>query len=662
MIGRFPIRYAVPAILLVAIGLYLGFFNMVMQPNAAGATDRLIRSTMLERTQSLQAGLSHAYSRNDFSNVDMLAFYANTDRQSRGLFIVADSGKVIKSHRARFQGENISTLDMGYNTESAEAAKGSGEIVLADNGSYLVSAYASIKARDKTYTLFLVDDYSLYAAEINRLTAIPEQMGAALLLGAVVLITLMLYLTLTGRLKILSTAANAVAQGQAGIRTGFKGNDEIAQLGKVFDHMAVGIDAGRAELEEARKLSEYASRAKSDFLANMSHEIRTPLTGVLGMLEALKELNLTKEARRFAVIANRSAHSLLDLINDILDFSRLEAGKKRLRMAPMNMATVIHGVYDTMSQQAVIKDLKLDITDATKEPLWIDGDEKALRQILMNFVSNAIKFTESGSVKVELKTVDMGDKEIEVQLNVVDTGAGLEKDDLKRLFDRFEQVEEFKHSQKGTGLGLAICRELVELMKGKIWAESVVGAGSIFSMSFATSRTEGFEEDDPLTNIDVKTFKRPLRVLAVDDNQINRTVIYQTVTGLGLKAFVAEDGAAAIAQVKRRLSRNLTPFDIILMDIHMPEMDGLDTMDQIRKLGDWASRIPIIALTAHAFSDQRAEFLDRGMVGYVSKPIDKNLLAIEIARTSDTLNLLVRTKKKVPLKKKSSGRIKIKKK
>ncbi len=660
-LGRFPIRYAVPAILLMAFLIYIIFFNLVMMPIAKGSADRLIRSTLLERMQNLRAGLEHAYQAGDEGAIDKMIFYANAAQQSRRLFVIDQAGFVIKAHRARFAGGDIALADTAYDQAKAALAAASADINVQEVGDGLFAAYSVMNIQGQKYILYLVDDYSLRIAEITRLTTIPETIGAGLLLVVVLLLGFLLYFTLTGRLNQLTQAANAIASGQTGVRAGLDGADEIAQLGRVFDTMAIGVDKARLELEHARTDSEYANRAKSDFLANMSHEIRTPLTGVLGMLEALKELKLTPEARRFAVMANKSAFSLLDLVNDILDFSRLEAGKKLLRTAPMNIATMVRSVHDALAHQAVINDLDLDCEKAMSAALWIEADEKALKQILMNFVNNAIKFTRKGSVKVSVEAVDREDGMIDLNMSVTDTGDGIEEEDLVRLFERFEQVEEFKHSQKGTGLGLAICRELIRLMKGKIWAESKVGKGSIFHISVPVSRSDSYVEIDTLTNVDITSFKRPLRVLAVDDNQINRTVIYQIVSGLGLKTFVAEDGANAIEQVKRRLSRNLQPFDIILMDIHMPDMDGLDTMDHIRKLGDWAARVPIIALTAHAFSDQRAEFLDRGMVGYVSKPIDRNALALEIAKTSDKLNLLVHKQKKTPLKKKSSGRITIKK-
>ncbi len=664
MIGRFPIRYAVPAILLLAFLVYLAFFNSVMQPTSEGATQRLVRAQMMERTQVLQADLEHGLAASNGAVLDSLFFYASANPQSRGLFLVDGNGKIIKAHMARFEGGNIEQFNSDFKAGEAEKALNSKGIYLLEGSDNHYKAYAAVEAGEQHYILYMEDDYSLYAAEIARLTGIPKTIGAALLLFVIAVLSLLLHFTLTGRLKKITIAARALESGKKGVKTGVEGGDEIADLALVFDTMVVGIDAARSELEEARSESEYANRAKSDFLANMSHEIRTPLTGVLGMLEALKELKLSKDARRFAVLAKRSAHSLLDLINDILDFSRLEAGKKRIRVAPMNMANVVEGVHDTLAQQAIIKDLDLDCSEAMTTALWIEADEKALRQVLMNFINNAIKFSSKGTIKVTIKATDLPDKTdmLDLHVSVSDMGEGIEADDLERLFDRFEQVEEFKHSQKGTGLGLAICRELVALMKGKLWAESKVGVGSTFHFKVPVQKSVSYENVDTLRNVNISSFKRPLRVLAVDDNNINRTVIYQTVSGLGLKAFVAEDGATAIELVKRRLSRNLQPFDIILMDIHMPGLDGLDTMDRIRKLGDWAARIPIIALTAHAFSDQRAEFLERGMVGYVSKPIDRNLLALEIAKTSDHLNLLVHEKKKPPLKKKSSGRIIIRKK
>jgi len=364
------------------------------------------------------------------------------------------------------------------------------------------------------------------------------------------------------------------------------------------------VDAERRMRERA----EQADRAKSDLLAVVSHELRTPMGTVISMSELLLNGTLESNQKRYAETLQQSARSLLTVLNELLDYSKLEAGRFELDRAVFDLHELVKSVGSELQARARDKGLLGAVNVGMSCPRFIKGDAVRLRQVLTNFIDNAVKFTPRGSVHLHANAGEANDK-LRLRFDVSDTGIGLGEFQKQRLFQPYAKVDRANASQ-GTGLGLSISRGLVELMGGEIGCESTPGQGSLFWFTIPTERADTSPSKDAAA-----TGTLIGHVLVVENNAVNRMLIGAYLEEFGLTYDVVEDGAAGLERLATK------DYDLVLMDIMMPELDGVETTKRIRKLGGDAAELPIVALTAHAMKGDREDYLAAGMDGYVSKPI-----------------------------------------
>lgn len=384
---------------------------------------------------------------------------------------------------------------------------------------------------------------------------------------------------------------------------------EKLQLNKAIEKWT----AAKQAADEAIRAAEEATQAKSEFLARMSHEIRTPMNGIIGFAILMLDSDLNFEQRRQMTYLHDAGSSLLVIINDILDFSKLEAGKLEIEQVALEPRAIVDGAVAIIRSEALAKGVALDLIVADDVPQWVVGSPTRLRQILLNLLTNALKFTHRGQIAVTASCD--ASAEDRLRFEIKDTGIGIAVEQQHRLFQYFSQIDA-SHQYGGTGLGLAISQRLVDAMHGTIGVTSAPGAGSTFWFTARLAATEPVPSTDAL-NV-VTAIRR--RILVVDDNAVNQIVVQAMLKKDGHEVVLVSDGAQAVRAVE------VGDFDLVLMDMQMPVMNGEEATRAIRRLGESVRDIPIVALTANAMNEDIRRCRDAGMNHHLAKPVDRELL------------------------------------
>jgi signal transduction histidine kinase/ActR/RegA family two-component response regulator len=541
--------------------------------------------------------------------------------------LVSSGGRVVAASDSSRLGAGVGSLGLeGHHL--AELRSETGHVVTDWIGrrALVVSHPVKLEGIPDQWTLYVAipTSVALANARNNALTALFFGFVAICL---AMLIAWRLGDSLSKPVVVMARTMRRMAEGDLDVPT------PKAHPSSELGDMATALEAFRTnarerlEAESARRAAEKTARDRSEFLAVMSHEIRTPMNGVLGMADALARTQLAPDQRQMLTVLTASGSTLLGLLNDILDFSKIESGRFEIDLQPFSLNALVRDVTELFRTQAEGKGVALTVNLPTAAPPLM-GDAPRIRQVLHNLMSNAVKFTHAGSIKVDVGVRAMGAKESELVVEVADSGIGISDETQRRLFQKFVQGDaSTTRAYGGTGLGLAISRELARLMGGDISVQSQPGKGAVFTVTLRLPHAEAAAAEDQVVQPAAdaggdQAAEQPLRILVAEDNPTNRQVMQIILDMLGAAVTFAQDGAEAV----QHWSRN--DYDIVLMDVQMPIMDGMTATREIRarEKEQGGRRLPIVAVTANAMAHHVDDCLAAGMDAHVSKPIRANEL------------------------------------
>jgi len=494
-------------------------------------------------------------------------------------------------------------------------------IYVNSKGRKVISGYADLKE----YGAEKVGDWSLLStAPYNDIMAplynlfFNISMFLLLTMAATLFIGFFIARTISLPIVKLKNAAIRIGKGEFVTKIGIESKDEIGVLSKTLVDMSASLKERSDEIIYAKELAQKGEKIKAEFLANMSHEIRTPMNGVLGMLGILEETELTTEQQDTVKTIRSCGDSLMVILNDVLDFSKMDADKLELEYIPFNLKKCLEDSIFLFAKQASEKGITLTFNIDENIPEGFTGDVTRIRQVLVNLINNALKFTSQGEIIVSVTSSFNDDDLYDLQFSIKDSGIGISKEDRNKLFKTFSQVDSSTTRKfGGTGLGLAISYKLIKRMDGKIWVESKLGEGSTFSFNISLKSTK-LNEKEAQSNkfkIDSNLAKKfPMRILLVEDNSINQELAVNMLQSVGYQANVAGNGQEAIDLLEQ------IDYDLILMDLQMPVLDGVKaTKIIVEKWGECRPRI--VAMTANVLPEHRKMCKDAGMDGFIPKPI-----------------------------------------
>jgi signal transduction histidine kinase/CheY-like chemotaxis protein/HPt (histidine-containing phosphotransfer) domain-containing protein len=583
--------------------------RMYDQPLQAINYARLAQTSFVMMDREIE----RAMHKGDMAGLDMEGlsvanddFMANLDvAEQRGLNPqIADYGKAIRAMNAAWMDSVKAAMVPDVPMDMAVMEKQSADIISK------LEIVTQMAAEDG-YKFRLQAEETIQDAVNRTLTVV------VLLLALVIAVTVALIRNIVVPLDSINRVMIALAGGNLAITVPHRRRGD--EIGRVAAALEV-FRGAMSDLDEARQRAEAATRAKSEFLAMMSHEIRTPMNGVLGLTRLLLKSGLKEDQEKLATTVLDSGQSLLRILNDILDFSKLEAGKADIEKLDFELESLVAGSLMLMRNRAEEKGLYLHSDFSPDLPAYLKGDPNRLRQVMLNLIGNAIKFTETGGVTLSVGMVGEG----RLRVTVADTGIGIDEAGRAKLFASFAQADSsITRRFGGTGLGLAICRKLVEAMGGMIGVDSTPGQGSQFW--FELPMVEGQPVLAAAQMGDMLPALPPLKLLIADDNEVNRRVIGGLLAGQGHDIAYAVDGRQALDAVGQAQK----PFDLVLMDVHMPVMDGISAARAIRALPDDRANVIIVAATASVGPDGIRRCLDAGMNAHIVKPVDPaNMFAV----------------------------------
>jgi signal transduction histidine kinase len=667
----FPLRFSIPLILILCGGL-LGITSFNQEIDETYKKTEITTKNYVQISAGQTARiLDYLYRRSDIEDAEITIISQLGSDPNLNLVMVIDDKNIVQlSNRYEL-------IDTPINKTIADAYRGdlrtarekiAANVILSQDRQKLIAIYPILlqtlpnEIRPSRVGILFFE----YDLTRTKRQAYNDALRRSLIFNGLLSIFCIglwffFELTLTRRVSQLVAASHTLAEGDLNIRTQLSGSDELTQISIAFDHMASKIQENTKMLQKElikraiieAKLKETneqlfisnielasATKAKSEFLANMSHEIRTPMNGVIGLTQHLSMMNLSEEQRDLVHTIRDSGDTLLTIINDILDFSKIESGNLQLEEHPFVLTDIIKSVCNLLSTQATKKNINLEYAIADDIPAYLLGDSSRLRQILLNLVGNAIKFTEYGGVDLSVNSQIIGNNQgfpaYQIMMTIKDTGIGINKQNLQKLFQPFNQGDaSISRKYGGTGLGLVISKSLVGLMGGKIWVESLGNVagnppenwvfnpentqiqGSIFHFTFitkevlASSLTAKYAHENDKK--EGETNKIYLKILLAEDNKVNQKVALMTLKKLGYTADIANNGLEVLAMIENQL------YDVILMDMQMPEMDGITATKMIREAN--ISQPWIIALTANALIQDRQICSDAGMNDFLAKPL-----------------------------------------